>query len=1160
MMTVKNLELLAQKEAVVATHVGIFQEATSIQTYERYQTETETFVAAPEILNYQRSFVNSIVENHTAIACLIAPFGFGKTSTAIYIWQACENANILAIPPFSCNSVTEMGQAIASAITYRLYSSGQDQAAKRIEEAFNEYLISSAQRLAKQDAERYQIDYEVALESIQDKIQSGHLQLEASGTHLVSFLEQALEIALQVGYRGLAIIVDEFQQFLGNINKAIITNFRTLIWGLRTRGDLPLGFLMTMDPDTERNLTDRGADILHRIRKDGLYLAFGNIYDREFPRELWSRYAESFDFITESARIVDNATLEAIGQICERDDLANGPRTVINVFQRIASLHPLRKRSYTPLDLINDFLTGDIRFDGDRGKIASLVNELTSYDYIKRIPKRVDTLRLMAAFPRGCPREVASYYNLADTYDQLIDELRGEILVELPEGVALIDLQKVGKPQNKLNIILKKYWMQITEEEIISDRALTLFAEFAVTPLFPPYVSWQNGWKGFASAFQLTPNGTYMQLYEGAFSEEYPQRMIAVQICSDINKVSQPSQFVDAHFIFLIQSRSSQNHELPKHLQGPSTFVFPIGLHQPFSRSLPKDIKDIETFLSPVVLTPGVLISLLKYIDEQAPQIEGITKQEQERIAMTTQKLQDFLLSMLFGSEVFAPYEINIYSRGAQAIRDALYSVLKRTYPHYQSLINGTSWQKLMGQLRDVLEQIDNPIRRGIEPLHDKKTRLAGLFAQRQLAGFESYVRQFGELLKVEDWRGDEGVLRFYRHPGEDILIEAISVKGELKKDEAYALTRSYGYLVGETDYLVDFLLLRGYVEEDKNEESLLPASTLSASELIQVGQDLIAELNLTLQSDNAAIIQQVKSCLISLEAKDTNISDIQVWLLQLQRQIQQQRTHIVKRMRDELDKQLNEIYRLKTRISEPLSEATSGLDLDRHINGAQRTTTAQRQEAVTRLDRKVQSIREQLAYRSDWESAELNEFVNYINLFEQQKNVAEEAIRTHQVLLEQAKLHENWVRLLGKMRRLYDSLPSAEQITPMDTLRGELDRLNRDAEQELASEGRQAYATTYHTLQGSLEQIERELDRLVHLANTPKFIPREVSPKEDLPPVKSQIHATQPTLALSVSPDGEVDLTTSFKQSGMSAETFLQNLIHLSREGKVSIQKRNLS
>ena len=152
-------------------------------------------------------------------------------------WRICEQNGILAIPPFSCSSVAEMGKAIATGIMFRLGINTKS--ANRVKEAYEGYLISSARRLAEQDVEFYNINYEAALHSIEDKIERGFLQIEATGSHLLGFLEVLTQIVVESGFKGLLIIVDEFQQFLGNINKAVITNFRTLVWGLRTRGTLP---------------------------------------------------------------------------------------------------------------------------------------------------------------------------------------------------------------------------------------------------------------------------------------------------------------------------------------------------------------------------------------------------------------------------------------------------------------------------------------------------------------------------------------------------------------------------------------------------------------------------------------------------------------------------------------------------------------------------------------------------------------------------------------------------------------------------------------------------------------------------------------------------------------------------------------------------------
>lgn len=1153
----KGLNILANKEPIVATHIGIFDDESAKQTYHRYHSEITTFVVSPDIQRYQCQFVQTVLENQTSIACLVAPFGYGKTSTAISIWKSCDESGLLAIPPFSCNSITEMGQSIATAIMYRLQQAEQMEAVAHVQEAFEEYLTSSAQRLAKQDAERYGINIDVALQSIEDKIKNGYIQLEASATHLLHFLEQLVAIVLDTGFKGLVIIVDEFQQFLGNVNKGVITNFRTLVWGLQTRGALPLGFLITMDPDTERNLTDRGADILHRIRNHGLYLSFSDIYTREFPRELWSRYAEAFGFIRKSQHIVDHAALEAIGQICERSDLSNGPRTVINIFQRIAALYSTRSRSYTPCDLIDDFLTGDIRFDGDRGKIASLVNEINSYDYIKRSPSRIETIKLIAAYPRGCPLEVAKRYGLHETYEYLLNELRGEILVELPEGVALVDLQKVGKPQNKLNIILKKYWMQITEAEIISDKALQYFSEYGVGPLFPEFTSYQNGWQPETTRFLLTPVGGYFRVYSGTFFEEYPQRRIAVQVVFDSNQIVQPDGYIDAQFVFLIRKSEEKQKFIFDENKIP-TFLIPIPIHTPFSRQLPRDIREIENFLSPVILTPGVLISLINYITEQIHQMEGMSEQERQRIFDTKEKLHEFLLNMSLSNETFASYGIKIYSRGIQAFRDTLFNVLRRRYPQYQTLLLSPAWKRTLEQYRHALEQVTGAQRCGIDLLKGKKHELALIFDQKQYAGFESYVKQFNGLIEVKDWRGDIGSLMFYRHTHENAIIEMISVEHRVNEKTIYTLSREKGYLTEETAYLIDFLLLRGYIKRDISTDELLLATTLSQNELIHIAHDMLEELQFTQplsrRGDNAELRTQIETLLSDIQQSGSILSDAQVKLLQCQRSIQQSRLGIIKELRVGVQTKIEELYWYKARFSEPLIESVSGLLLDAHINGAKRTLQDLLIQAIARIEKRISTMREAMGVSLDLDTADFRIFKDYGVQLQRQIRFADEDITNYKVIIQQCNTHQDWIQLIGRIKRLTDMIDVASKITDIKLLAQNLEQIQWGIKQEFASEGLKQYRLIYDRFAQPISEMQNELEMLVKLAGT-RHNKHDVLPKPSL--VTSSNINSDGSVANEFSwlnANGLVNLQEMFVKSRQTDIDFLRYLIELNQTGKIQV------
>ena len=838
--TSPNIAILSSKAPVVATHTGSFNISSIKLTLERYQTEGLTYVRPSEIAQYQQRFLDMIILKKTAIGCIVSPFGYGKTSAAINTWKVCEERNILAVPPFSCGSISEMGHAIATGIAHQLGIDSPQ--AEEVIQSYEAYLTSSASRLAEQDAKQFQIDFDTALRSIEDKIERGYLNIEATGNHLLAFLEQLTHIVEDAGYSGLLVIVDEFQQFLGNINKSVITNFRTLVWGLRTRGHVPFGLLITMDPDTERNLSERAGDILHRIKEDGLYLDFSDSYDRDFARLLWSQYAETFHFSDESAQIIDNATLDSLGQICERHDLSNGPRTVIDVFQRIANVFGERNRAYSPIDLIDDFLAGSIRFDGDRSKIASLVTELTGYEYIKASPDRLSTLKLISAFPRGCPRSVAEKYNLAEAYDQLTDSLRGEVLTELSEGMALIDLQRIGKPQNKLNILLKKYWMQITEDEIISDHAVTLFSRYAVEPFFPPFRNILSGWSSIFSTFQLTSSGSYQQIYKGTFFDEYPQRRICIQVCRYPDQIALPEEPVDIHIIFILRRlieppiKSSLDIET-------RTFKLGLVLDEPFTMPLPRDIRWIEDFLRPVVLTPGVLLSLLEYIHTQTSKIEGITENEIQRIAAYQQKLNSYLLTMVYCEDLFTGIDVTVESRGEQALRSVLYQVLHHIFPEYQTLITTPQWESLLRIYLGAIESVSLLHSRGLEPLAENKANLATKFGLRNHAGFESFVRQFGPLLTLESWSGDEGSVRFNRHPGEDWLLNSIVLQGEVSENNIIEKALEKGYLPEETRYLLQLLQKRGYIQHNPVIDLFTPAQVISHEELLSEAEELRVEI-----------------------------------------------------------------------------------------------------------------------------------------------------------------------------------------------------------------------------------------------------------------------------------------------------------------------------
>src|SRR5258708_36412052 len=121
-----------------------------------------------------------------------------------------------------------------------------------------------------------------------------------------------------------------------------------------------------------------------------------------------------------------------------------------------------------------------------------------------------------------------------------------------------------------------------------------------------------------------------------------------------------------------------------------------ILINRPFDLPMPRDVRWIEEYLRPVVMSPGVLLSLLDYIESQAPKIEGITASELSRIEAHQQKLQMFLSTAIFGEGLFKGLGVDVIARGEQAIREVLFSVFRSVYPNYHTLMTSPQWDAML--------------------------------------------------------------------------------------------------------------------------------------------------------------------------------------------------------------------------------------------------------------------------------------------------------------------------------------------------------------------------------------------------------------------------------------------------------------------------------
>ena len=746
-----RLAPLTQKDPIVSTFDSrVFgdQHRAIITNYEHH---VATYIEFDPLRDLEHRFIQKVLAHQTPKACLVGQYGQGKTTAAIGIWQGCQKAGILATPPASYTSLSDLALGVHTWVQRTLQAATPvpAEALNRLAQLHQTYLQASTEDLARLVSRRSGRDFTQVLSVLTDPSLEKSLRLDPTTTNIVLFLDAVSQLITEVGYSGLVIIVDEFQQLLGVAGPEILTGLRSLIWGLRTR-QIALGLLITMDTASERTLGERAGDILHRIKDDDLYLNFQQIYHPDFPRLLWERYASQLNFNGLTYKMVDKPTLEALGQICERPDLSNGPRTVVNVFRRIASRYPDHEITYNPLQLIEDFVSGAIIFDGDTSTIAGLVSEYANYPYFKRSEKHQAVLKLLAAFPDGCSVEIAERYGLGATFAEVTSELRGEIVTRLPNGYALIDLQKAGKPLDKLAIILKKYWLQISDAQLDTGETTRRFAQH-ILPLLFPSEGQPEVWVADGSV-TLSATDSYSQTFNGRLHTRHPLRRIATTVSWQTNLSPQlGATDCDLHLYFQLNAEPSLPPQLTREADGALQFV--LNLATPPATGLPAELRLVEHNLSPQPATPAVLLSVIEFIEREA-RLFDLSQPEQLKINRTLENIRRWLLTSLFNDRLLAALDPEAATPGYRGFRDLLYRECERRFPTYHTLITSAVWSANLALYRQVL--IDQPlaVRRGLQPLSDHKSQLAALFNQRTHAGFDSKLRvQYPDLLEI-GWGG----------------------------------------------------------------------------------------------------------------------------------------------------------------------------------------------------------------------------------------------------------------------------------------------------------------------------------------------------------------------------------------------------------------------
>ncbi|MCI0456376.1 MAG: hypothetical protein L0Z62_05290 [Gemmataceae bacterium] len=493
------------------------------ETLRHYERLASQLWLPPRVQLLTDGVLAEVRGGRTRWASVSGPYGYGKTAAGITAWRSACEQGFMAIPPLSCSNFDELGQGVAA-----LASALHPEARTRIDRLFRRVWERGIDDAVQDDARRYELPKRKVRRLLQDKIQAGQISLDSQCHRLVEFLSELGRLVAGWSH-GLVVVLDELQQLLGPLDARSVIQFREFVWGLRTE-QTPCGVVVCLDAMLEARLARWATDLLHRIRESGPTLQLTEVYTRDFPAWLWERLTTTNGTQAHAdGQALSPNVLLSLGQFVERPDLANGPRTVVDVFCRAISRFRETRSRYEVADLVSDLHDGTFRYFGEGAPVQRTLTELLKDDWLGADQTRATLVRTLAAFPRGCPTDIAAEALGSQTrLAKVRADLFGPLLIELPEGLALERLQQVRRLIADWEHVLARCWDTLPAQDSLLAHAPDMVWRVLASRLFPEAPGSAVHWERASDESVTALTG--WRFLRGSFDDDFPQRDIALWI------------------------------------------------------------------------------------------------------------------------------------------------------------------------------------------------------------------------------------------------------------------------------------------------------------------------------------------------------------------------------------------------------------------------------------------------------------------------------------------------------------------------------------------------------------------------------------------------------------------------------------------------------
>ena len=821
-----RLAKLRDMEPVIGTFTARDVVSNPDFVNQTYLEHADTHMSLGNTADYVATLLRWAKTNKGAvIGGISGEYGYGKTSTAIHLWQQCERARVVAVPPFEWHRLQDIMDTTWAWVRCRV---GQIQpgAMSELDQIYDRCREKSIQEFADEEG--------VAVSKVQALVERGRINLRCHPEDVVDFLAQVSRFlegdTLQL--YGPVVFTDELQVTMARYTdehrsrdefmQDLFDLFNPLI---NQQGSF--GLMVSMPLSTEALISDIRPDILQRLQNCGLLIRPNTLYERDFPSTLWRKFAQVFEFGDIASDILPDDTLDSMGQIAFRADLGAGPRTVIEAMRCAIDHYDHTGQSYSPINLMDSYLARKVAFDAG-GKLIVAVTEVLQSKDVQQTPDGEQAVKLMAAFPMGCPEERFETYGVQDAKDEIAKRVYAEYLFKFPEGISLRRLATTDRPAEPRFIELTKNFIQTySESNRDIDAAVRAFGDVVIREqlLTARRADQIEGW----IADPKVP-----EQYIGTFDRRYPERKLLVRVSRARRELAKPVEELGLAFWLDSDCDQQPSVKIERANEAGTLALFRLELLR--RSSTPFNIPYIEELGYPLrKVTPTFMLALVEHLRANG----HLIPEDEKRIQVPpfVRSLVSYAVQLLLGEYLLDKSEFENLSKVGLALPQEVFArMCQAKYPDYETLITTGRWKPAYATYLRALgsQAVSSSLGklRGNRTVELPHRELLTLFGETRVQPVRALAENLPTMLDIdlETRSGAPSSVRFRLHPAEEAFLEALRGsketfrRGEVKLRvlgalEGFALLCGLGYREEEISTILQILKARRLIDHDQKHQ-----------------------------------------------------------------------------------------------------------------------------------------------------------------------------------------------------------------------------------------------------------------------------------------------------------------------------------------------------